>query len=410
MNYYPSTLEINLNNIAANYNYLSLVANSEIAVIQSRNIAKAKSQPGNSFSPSTFGAGNEIFVAGLRKNSIQKVDTAAVIKANAYGLGANEVALKLLSEGCKRFFVAHLEEAIRLRKSLAANASIFVLHGIMNNEERAFDEYNLTPVINHLGQYKIWEDYALKIGRKLDCILNFNTGMNRLEIPESEIPQIIEAIKQNNALNILYVMSHLACADDFYNDYNIIQLERFKKIKKLFPKVKASFANSSGIFLGHEYHFDLLRPGMALYGLNPCPDAGLNSPMLQVITLKTKILQIKTVTNNDTVGYGCSEKIKAGTTIATIAIGYADGYNRLLSNQGIVYINNFPAKIVGRVSMDLVTIDISSVPIKYHKVGNDVEIFGKNITPDFIASTIAGFNYEYLTSLGNRYARKYLST
>jgi alanine racemase len=409
MNYYPGTLEINLNNIAVNYNYLSLIANSEIAVIKSNNIAKTNLQPRSSVSLSSYNAGNEIFIANLRRNSTQKVDTAAVVKADAYGLGANEVASKLFSEGCRKFFVAHLEEAIRLRKSLVNDAYIFVLHGIMDNEEKVFEEYNLTPVINHLGQYKIWEMYALKIGRKLDCILNFNTGMNRLEIPESEIPQIVEATKQNNALNILYIMSHLACADEFHNEYNIIQLERFKKIKKLFPKVKASFANSSGIFLGHEYHFDLLRPGMALYGLNPCPEAGVTSPMLQVFTLQTKILQIQTIARNDTIGYGRSEIIKAGTIVATIAIGYADGYNRQLSNQGIVYINNLPAKIVGRVSMDLVTIDISSVPIKYHKVGQDVEIFGKNMNPDLLASNIAGFNYEYLTSLGKRYTKKYIS-
>ncbi|MDF2965993.1 MAG: alanine racemase [Rickettsiaceae bacterium] len=409
MSYSQGILEINLDNIIANYNYLSLIANTEIAYIKSKSFSRNLLQPSINYSVMPSEGGDELYLTSFKKQKKDQVETAAVIKADAYGLGAKEVAQKLFKHGCRKFFVAHLDEGIKLRKYLPIEASIFVLHGIFNGEASAFVDYDLVPVINHLGQIKIWDQYAKKLGRTLDCILNFNTGMNRLEIPEGEIPEILYIMKQNKLLNPLYVMSHLACADEINNEFNDIQLKKFNKIRQLLPKVKASFANSSGIFLGPEYHFDLLRPGMALYGLNPCPEAiGYIDPMRPAISLKTKIIQVNTISRNDTVGYGCSERIKAGTVIATIPIGYADGYNRQLSNKGFVYVAGVKAKIVGRVSMDLVTLDITSVPQEFHKLGQEVEIFGKNLTPDTLATKAAGFNYEFLTSLGKRYIRSYI--
>jgi alanine racemase len=406
MNYSPGNLEINLNNIAANYQYLSLIANSEIAFIQSKSVTQCSTIISSSTTVNYEGI-NELYLTTFSNNSLFNKEIAAVVKADAYGLGAKEISLKLYSIGCRKFFVAHLEEGIKLRSSLPNDAAIFILHGIYAHEEKAFIHYNLTPVINHLGQYNTWEACALSMNNKLNCILNFNTGMNRLDIPENEIPKIVEALSTNKALNPLYIMSHLSCADEIDNKYNKIQLERFNKIKQLFPNVKASFANSSAIFLGTEYHFDLLRPGMALYGLNPCPE-NLSNPMSQALSLKTKILQVKTITKKDFVGYGCAEEVDAGTVIATIAIGYADGYNRQLSHKGIVYIHNLPAKVIGRISMDLVTLDITNVPQEFHRVGQEVEIFGSHITPDSLARDVAGFNYEYLTSLGRRYKKNYI--
>jgi|TARA_Y100000814_G_scaffold233099_1_gene176911 alanine racemase len=340
--------------------------------------------------------------------------TAAVVKSDAYGLGVNKIIPTLISAGCKTFFVATIEEAIVVRRLIAEN-KILVLFGINTFEEASTCiEYNLTPVLNHLGQLEIWKKIVSKddkgIGRPTpkEAWLHLDTGMTRLGFPNEEL----EAIKTNpeliNNLNIGGVMSHLVCSENVNNPINAAQLSRFTKIKlwlESYIKFNAmwSLANSSGVFLGPAYHFDITRPGAALYGINPQPEK--KSIMNEVVRLQAKILQVQRVDTNQTVGYGATYKVKKPGRIATIGVGYADGYMRAGSGFAQAYIGDFRIPVVGRISMDLITLDISAVPERYSHVGSIVDLIGPNYSVDSLAKDSGTIGYEILTSLGKRYNR-----
>ena len=330
--------------------------------------------------------------------SLSKSDVGAAVKANAYGLGAKEVCKILQEEGCNIFFVAHLQEAIELRKVFEI-PDLYVLNGIFEGEEEEFVDYNIRPVLSTGHQAKIWQTYAKKTNRKLACAVHADSGMNRLGMNENELL----LTSYMSELDVLYFISHLACADDKDNQHNHDQLDKFKSYLHFFPNANYSFANSSGIFLGNEFHFDLLRPGMALYGLNPTPDKP--NPMKNPVTLSSRIIQIRELDNDGFVGYSATYKAAKGSRIATIPIGYADGFMRYLSNIGTVYINDEKAPIIGRVSMDLITIDVTNIPCD---VGSPVEIIGKHINPEDISKMAATIGYEILTSLGKRHQRVYI--
>jgi alanine racemase len=324
---------------------------------------------------------------------------AGVVKANAYGLGVVEVTRALYSEGCRHFFVAHLDEALELRPTLSSEAAIYVLHGVGEDQETAFTENHLIPVLSTLSQMKRWREYALKMGAPLPAIVHMDTGMSRLGVN----PLSLDVVKVDG-LRVLYVMSHLACAD-MNHALNQKQQELFEEVRVHFTNVPATLANSSGIFLGAEYHYDMVRPGCALYGVNPTPN--LENPMQSVVTLTSKILQLRTISKDTTVGYGATHNLPKGSIVATIPVGYADGYLRSLGNKAEAMINGKRVAVVGRVSMDLITLDVTPIPETDLYEGAPVELLNAEITVNELAAHAGTIGYEILTDLGRRYKRVY---
>lgn len=336
----------------------------------------------------------------------KNAEVGAVVKANAYGLGVAGIAPILERSGCNHFFVSSCDEGITLRKILGLNNNIYVLQGVFKNELEAFKENNLIPVLNHLGQVELWQQYASTIARKLPCFIHIDTAMHRLGMLYDEIDLLnLDDIKN---LDILCVMSHLASAEDIENSSNQHQLVQFNQYASKFGKVKKSLANSSGIFLGEEYHFDLTRPGAAIYGINPTPylqESHIKNPvkLLAPIVMFSDLSPLASIGYNGTFTNTSNHNIR----VATIPIGYADGFPRLLSNKASVYIDDIEVPVIGRVSMDLTTIDVSSVPDSSIFLGKQVEIIGKNSTPDKLAKFCNTNSYEILTMLGYRHKRIY---
>mgnify|MGYP002777136753 CR=1 FL=1 len=331
-------------------------------------------------------------------------ETAAVVKANAYGLGVKQVADKLEKSGCKSFFVATLDEALELRSAMKKN-SIFVFHGLGKNQEKIFLEKQIIPVLNDIYQIDLWKKFAKKIQKKLPSVLHIDTGMNRLGLSQQEAKKFLADKKNFSSLDIKYLMTHLACANE-QSAMNSIQLEDFGAITALQPDIPSSIANSSGIFLGQKFRQDLVRPGSALYGVNP--SSSNKNPMKNVVTLTAKIIQIREITGKrETVGYGATKTISAGSRIAIIPVGYADGYLRHLSNSGIVYFDGCELPIIGRVSMDLTIIDITKISPNKIKIGSEIELIGRHVPVDLVAKKAGTIGYEILTNLGSRYNRKY---
>jgi alanine racemase len=326
---------------------------------------------------------------------------ASVIKANAYGIGAKQAMKTLQQAGCKDFFVALLDEALDLHEISKDN--LFMLHGIDNNKEaKVVHHHNIIPVLNDHHQISIYNDYAKILGKKLPAILHFDTGMGRLGLDLDDVQKIIN----NNFIDYKYIMSHLACADEPQHPHNQQQLQMLKKLRRFFPNSKVSFANSSGVFLGKDYHFDLVRPGCALYGINPTP--GQPNPMKQVVTANARIVQRRILQKDQHIGYGSTHLAKKGNQILVAGYGYADGYPRSLSNFGKCYAQGQYLDIIGRVSMDLLIIDASAVPEQTFQSIKHVEIFGDNIKIDDLASQAKVIAYEILTGMGKRTLRNYL--
>ncbi|MHA1538599.1 MAG: alanine racemase [Alphaproteobacteria bacterium] len=329
---------------------------------------------------------------------------AAVVKADAYGLGARQVAPVLADAGCGIFFVAHLGEALDLRP-LLPDAKICVFNGVAPGAEGDFIENALIPVLNSLEAVENWAKSARATDR-LSALLHYDTGMSRLGLSEPELEHIADDPGLLSGLEIGWFMSHLAVADEPEHPLNRKQLERFAAARQRLPAMKASLANSSGIFLGNDYHFDLLRPGAALYGVNPLP--GRNNPMEPVVGLQAPILQLRRIDSPASVGYGATYTATNQTLIATIAVGYADGYLRSLSHRGRCYVGRYELPVVGRVSMDLLTLDASALPDKLAQPGTLVEVIGEHHDVDAVAGDAGSIAYEILTGLGARYTRNYI--
>jgi len=317
---------------------------------------------------------------------------AAVLKADGYGLGAIPIARALQRAGCTRFFVATLEEGIALRPAVPA-AEIIVLNGVEASTVGQFRDHRLIPMLNSLPQVAAWGDAG-------PCALHIDTGMSRLGItPE-------EAAALPPPPGLLLISSHLACADEPDQPMNRRQLEDFAAIRPHFPGVAASLAASSGIFLGPDWHADWVRPGAALYGVNPT--RGLANPMAQVVRLEAKILQIREIDQGRTVGYGATHKAGGKAKLATVAVGYADGIMRCLSNRGHGYVGDKRVPLVGRISMDLTVFDVTGVPDAALAPGSSIELIGSVNTIDDLAEAAGTIGYEILTSLGPRLHRRYL--
>ncbi len=336
------------------------------------------------------------------------VACAGVVKADGYGLGADRVAPALWAEGCRVFFVATLDEAVRLRAAVP-DAVLCCLNGLLPGTEAVFAEYRIVPVLNALEQVVRWREFGAPMGRTLPAILHVDTGMNRLGLGADEWQRVQDAPEALDGVDWLYVISHLASADEPGDPSNARQLERFRQVRQRLPHgLKASFANSAGIFLGPDYHFDMARPGIALYGGRPNL-LGPN-PLECPIRIEGRILQVRTVPAGDAVGYGGRWKSRRESRIATVAAGYADGYLRSLSGVGTVALGGRSCPVVGRVSMDLITVNVTEVSPAEAQPGAFVEVLGPTVTPDAAADAAGTIGYELLTSLGRRYVRHYVES
>ena len=326
---------------------------------------------------------------------------AGVVKANAYGLGAVPVARALSAAGCRHFFVAHLSEGMALRAALGAGPMIAVLDGFTPGAD---ENAGLVPVLNSLGDVLAHAAAGRGAGRARQALLHLDTGMARLGLDAGEQARLAADHSLLAGLDLLYVMSHLACGDEPDHPLNAEQAARFARTCAVLPKRPRSFANSSGLFLGANYASDLARPGCALYGINPTP--GAPNPMLPVIRLEAPILQIRDIPSGASVGYGASFVAARPSRIATIAVGYADGYLRSLSGQGVAAYRDMILPMVGRVSMDLITLDVTDAP--GIAPGDVLQLIGGAApSPDDLAARAGTIGYEILTSLGDRYRRAY---
>lgn len=327
-----------------------------------------------------------------------------VVKADAYGLGLAAVAPALAACGCRDFFVAGTEEGMAVRR-LLDDARIYVLNGPSEDSLPEFGRYDLIPVMNDLGQIAVCADFARK-NWALPAALHIDTGMSRLGLPPNEVETLANEPERLAGLTLSCVISHLACADETDNPMNAEQLAAFNAARARLPKVDASIANSSGVFLGPEYHLELVRVGAALYGLQPM-EAGPN-PLAQVLRLEAPILQVRDVDSSMTVGYGADFRVSKRGRIATVPVGYADGYLRSLGNRGSALLGGIRIPVVGCVSMDLITLDVSDVPPALAQPGALVELVGERHTVDDLADEAGTIGHDILTGFGPRIVRRYL--
>ncbi len=336
-------------------------------------------------------------------------ECGAAVKGDAYGLGIAPVAPTLWTAGCRSFFVAKPKEGEELRK-LLPEAIIYVLDGLASGQAEFYAKLNLTPALVSSAEAREWAAFGRVYGRKLPCALHVDTGINRLGFSIAGFSALLEDTATVNGLNVALLMSHLACADEPAHPLNAKQRDAFAQVRQKLPGVHASLANSSGIFLGTDYVHDLVRPGIALYGGNPTP-ATPNS-MRAVAHLEGTVIQVRDVREGETVGYGATWKANRPSRIAVLGAGYRDGVPRSLSSSGHsgpaqVYAGGRRCPIIGRISMDMMAIDITDLPPLSVARGARAEIFGKHIAIDEAASWAGTISYELLTRLGSRYARLY---
>jgi len=343
----------------------------------------------------------------LEKTAVP-AECAAVIKADAYGCGLDPVARALALAGCKTFFVATLDEARAARAALPS-AALYVLGGFVQNTGEAYAKIDAKPVMGDLNELAEWDVFCRRSGWTGGAAIHIDTGMNRLGLTRVEAQGLIPRINAGDH-GITLVMSHLACAESLNHPLNARQLASFREIAGVFSGVPASLSNSSGIFLGAPFQFDLVRPGAALYGVNPTPEA--DNPMQAVVELKARVMQIRDIERGESVGYGGTWTARRPTRLAIVSAGYADGYLRAgSSNDGTrgadVMVAGKRCPIAGRISMDLMAVDVTDIEKNAVRRGHMVTLIGDGITVDELAHHFGTIGYEVLTSLGPRYARVY---
>ena len=331
---------------------------------------------------------------------------AAVVKADGYGCGVEQVAGALAKGGCTTFFVANLPEA-RHARAAAPDATIYVLNGVLPGTAAAFAHANLRPVIGDWLGWDEWNAFRADSGWRGGAAFHVDTGMSRLGFSAEEVRQLAPA--RNNDHGIALVMSHFACSEEDH-PLNAIQMQRFHEIRGLFPGIPGSLANSSGIFLGREAHHDLVRPGVALYGANPTP--GRPNPMRTVVTLHGRIVQTRDVAPGATVGYSATWTAKRATRLAIVSAGYADGFPRAASASDArpgaeAIVAGMRCPLAGRMSMDLMAFDVTDMPAGKVARGDLVTLLGDGIGVDDLADRGGTIGYDILTSLGRRYRRIY---
>ncbi len=325
-----------------------------------------------------------------------------MVKADAYGLGAETVAPALAAAGCRTFFVAHLQEAVLLR-SVLPDARLCVLNGLLTGAEDEYLAYGICPVLSSLDELARWAATARRYGQSLPALLHVDTGMNRLGLDRNELAILQADHRRLDGVTIEAVMTHLVSAELPDDPINAQQRARFAAACDGLPASPRSLANSSGIFLGSDYASDLARPGAALYGINPTPTAP--NPMQGVVRLEAQVLQVRDVPAGEGVGYNGAWLAPRDSRIATVAVGYADGWLRSLTNAGAARFDVAAVPLVGRVSMDLSTYDVTDCPAI--GPGDWLELIGPDCPPDRVAAAAGTNGYEILTSLGRRYERIY---
>src|SRR5882672_5154400 len=352
----------------------------------------------------------DAIVANWRKleKTAVPAECAGVIKADAYGCGIDPVARALADAGCKTFFVATVDEA-RAARSAVPSAAIYVLSGFLQNCGDAFAQIDAKPVIGDIQELAEWDVFCRRSGWAGGAAIHIDTGMNRLGLTVADAQGIIPRINSGDH-GITLVMSHLACAESLHHPLNAKQLAAFREIASVFSGVPASLSNSSGVFLSPQFQFEMVRPGAALYGVNPTPEA--DNPMQPVVELKARIVQIRNIERGESVGYGGTWTARRPTRLAVVSAGYADGYFRAGgSNDGTrgaeVMVAGKRCPIAGRISMDLMAVDITDLPHNAARRGHMVTLIGEGITVDELAHHFGTIGYEVLTSLGPRYARIY---
>jgi alanine racemase len=347
--------------------------------------------------------------ATLNRNS-GTAECAGVIKADAYGLGLEEIATALKIEGCETFFVATLAEARRVRMIDPA-AVIYVLDGLLPGAAAHYAGFDLRPCLSSLEEIREWAAFCGDHGRRLAAAVHLDTGMSRLGLPPAEVDALAAAPDLWVAFSCALVMSHLACADEPKHSKNAKQRALFDTLRAKLPPTPASLANSAGTFLGADFHYDLVRPGIALFGGRAF--AGEANPMQWVVELRARILQVRDVAAGESVGYGAAYTCDRPTRVATIACGYADGFLRAISRVdraagAVGFIGPHPVPVIGRVSMDLITLDVSGVPAALARRGAWVEVLGSRTTVDDLTDRAGTIGYELLTRLGRRVHRVYV--
>jgi alanine racemase len=365
------------------------------------------------------GAGNEgvgfeqagalltIDLAALRRNfrllrgRLGGGECAGVVKADGYGLDGGRIATALQEEGCRHFFVAHAAEGLSLRGVLGPDPVIHVLNGIFPGAEDDCADAGLTAVANSRAQLAAWREAAARRGESLQVTVQVDSGMSRLGMPASEVESL--GAGDFDGLNLVLVMSHLACADQPASPANAAQRRAFEMLRQGLPAAPASLANSSGIFLGPDYHYDLARPGAALYGINPLP--GQPNPMQAVVRLQAKVIQTRDLAAGAGVGYGYGFLTSAPFRAATIALGYADGWPRRAAAGA--WLEGVRLPFAGRVSMDSIVLDVSALPRGRPEAGELVDLIGVDQSVDDVAALAGTIGYEILTGLGHRFCRRY---
>jgi alanine racemase len=335
-------------------------------------------------------------------------ECAAVIKADGYGCGIEPVARTLSTAGCRTFFVADLAEARRVR-SVCPDAAVYVLNGLPPGTAAAFAETRARPVIGSLVELAEWDAFCAGNQWHGGAALHVDTGMNRLGISAEEAAALAPRIRAENH-GITLLMSHLACADQPDHPLNDRQIQLFREVRLLYRGIPGSLANSSGVFLGTGAHCDMIRPGAALFGVNPTP--GHANPMQPVVTLQAHVVQVRSVPKGETIGYNANWTAKHATRIAVVAAGYADGYPRAASTSdaapgGDAIVAGTRCPLAGRVSMDLLAIDITALPEHAVRRGDLVTLIGGEIGVDALAAAAGTIGYDVLVSLGQRYHRSY---
>ena len=326
------------------------------------------------------------------------------MKGDGYGIGIEPAGTALARAGCKTFFVALPSEGQRLRAALPG-AVIYVLDGLIEGNAKAYADADLRPVLSSWEEIEEWAAWAGERGVPTASAIHVDTGMNRLGLTLHEAVDLARRADLLTAIGPTLIMSHLACADSPADPFNLRQLALFSEIRAEFPDLPASLANSAGMLLEARILLDLVRPGIALYGASP-----VAAPLRTVVTAEARVLGVREVEEGETVGYGAGERVKRTSRIAILAAGYADGYHRQAGSSderkgAYVRIRGRAAPLVGRVSMDLMAVDVTD--IRAVARGDGAELFGPNVPIDDVARAAGSIGYELLTGLGRRYARKY---
>ncbi|MCZ2204466.1 alanine racemase [Bartonella sp. A05] len=337
---------------------------------------------------------------------IAPIECSAVVKANAYGMGADTVAPALYRAGCRTFFVAQIKEALQLKAILPPNAILALLNGFPLAAEEFVAQAGIVPVLNSWHAIESWQTLCQKKGKKFPAIVQIDTNMNRLGLDSEELQQLIKHPTLFEKADIKYIISHLANGDDVTHPSNGTQLAAMKTALAQLPACKASLANSGGIFLGADFYFDLVRPGIALYGVDP--HGKHPTPLKPILKLEAQVIQSRHVDAGVPIGYGGSFITQRPSVLTTIDTGYADGWLRTLSNKGSVYFNGHKLPIVGQISMDSIIVDATDLKHQKPQRGDWIELIGRHQTLEKVAKDANTIPYEILTSLGSRYKRIYI--